>query len=312
MLEKEELLAQINRDVPAGVDWRAGAQHYVARCFELMGRQNVERYALTKPLSLVGRDDPAPAIVENVQYLYNFANALALVRPRFGARVLDVACGGGWVSHFLSRMGYWTYGIDISADFIGLASERLAGDSTLHLSAEAAAARFKILDIEASPLPDHLRGTFDIVWMESCLHHFVDPVGALDHLSDALRPDGIVVLIEFENRAGPIKDEYLAVMREYDTLERPLSRAELEHALRLSGLTEHEFVGTVNGWFSPRDPAASAVADVLVGGASQMNLAICAKQAERLDEVFPFRHCGQTTPVMRRVSRRRWWQRLLA
>ncbi|MEB2504653.1 class I SAM-dependent methyltransferase [Burkholderia sp. BCCIQ04A] len=289
MLSKDELVAQMNREIPAGVNWKAGAERYVASCFEKMGRETIELYSANKPFGTVASDDPAPAIVECVHYLNNFANALALLKPRLGSRVLDVACGGGWVSHYLSKLGYWTFGIDISSDFIDLARHRLAGDPSLKLTSSDAASRFQVLDIEAARLPEHLRGTFDIIWLESCLHHFVDPVEALEHLAEGLSPDGIIVLIEFENRIAGIKDEYMQVMREFDTLERPYARWELENALDLVGLSEREFVGSVNGWYSPLDPSTAYLGQATISGADQMNLAICSRRPERLDALFPHR-----------------------
>jgi hypothetical protein len=186
-------------------------------------------------------------------------------------------------------MGLWTYGIDISRDFVELAKKRLKGDELLKISSEEVESRFSVIDIERTGLPPHLRGTFDIVWLESCLHHFVDPVSVLRNLAEVLKPDGLIVLIEFENRQGAIKDEYMSVMRKFDTLERPYAREELENALHIVGLAEYEFLGTVNGWFSPHDPLAPQMGEILVNSASQMNLAICAKQKGRLNEIFPHR-----------------------
>ncbi|PWK30844.1 class I SAM-dependent methyltransferase [Pseudomonas sp. OV226] len=289
MLNRESLLQAINEDIPKGVDWKAGAEKYVAAFVEKLGREGIEEFAMNKPFSSVGASDPGPAITESVHYINNFANALQFLKPPLGSRILDVACGGGWVSHLLSKMGYWTYGIDISEDFVNLAARRLSRDASLSVSETEAASRFSVHDIETSPLPSHLVGTFDYIWLESCLHHFVDPITALEHLSAALKPDGVIVLIEFENRRGEIKPEYMEVMREFDTLERPYPRDHLVNALHIAGLTQVEFIGTVNGWFSPSDPMAPIMGDLLLDSAEQMNLAICAKKQGRLDEIFPHR-----------------------
>ena len=48
-----ELLAEINAEVPAGVDWRAGALRYVAAEFEKHGTEAVTRYLLSKPFAPV-------------------------------------------------------------------------------------------------------------------------------------------------------------------------------------------------------------------------------------------------------------------
>src|SRR5580765_6992025 len=276
-----ELLNRINKDVPPGVDWKAGARRYVENCFGKMGREYVESYSMTKPFLTVG-DDPVISLAEMTHYLQNFANALSLIHPPKGSRFLDVACGGGWVSHYLSKLGYWTYGIDISADFIDLAIRRLSSDPSISVAPAEARERFQLLDVEADPIPKGLHGTFDYVWMESCLHHFHDPLSALQHLADALKPEGVLILIEFENQVGGIKDQYMQVMKEFDTLERPYVRADLEAALDYVGLTHREFVAALNGWFSP-----DAVPELHMRPiADAMNIAVCAKTTEPIDRLF--------------------------
>jgi SAM-dependent methyltransferase len=287
MSSRSELLDLINKDIPKGVDWKLGAERYVANCFDKMGRKFVEDYSLTKPLSYSLSEGPNRMILESVHYLNNFTNVLSLLKPQTGARVLDVACGGGWVSHFLARMGFWTFGIDISEDFIELAGKRLAIDPFLNLTPESAAERFMVLDIERNGLPSELRGSFDYVWLESCLHHFVDPITALEHLRDALKPDGVIILMEFENRVGAIKDEYMEVMRDFDTLERPYARSELRAVLDMAGLKEVEFFGAVNGWFSPKNAISANLGEAVLMGAEETNLALCARQPGRLDGLFP-------------------------
>jgi SAM-dependent methyltransferase len=290
MLTKADLLAEMNRDIPAGVDWKAGARAYVASCFEKYGREPIERYSMNKPFNMISEGaDPRAAIAESVGYLRNLTNALAFLQLRGGSRILDVGCGGGWVSHSLSKMGYRTFGIDISDDFIGLARKRLAADPWLGLTAEEAESRFAVHDIEAAPLPTQFNNSFDAIWLESCLHHLVDPISALAHLATALNDRGVIVLIEGENRLGPFKEQYLAVMREFATLERPYARSELERALVMAGLPCYEFVGTIDGWFSPRDPVAQNADQLLSTSAGMMNLTVCGKSDRSLARLFPHR-----------------------
>ena len=105
MLTKADLLAEMNRDIPAGVDWKAGARAYVASCFEKYGREPIERYSMNKPFSLMGEGaDPRAMIAESVGYLRNLANALAFLQLRGGSRILDVGCG---VDGFLIRSAKW-------------------------------------------------------------------------------------------------------------------------------------------------------------------------------------------------------------
>ena len=287
MLTKRDLLAEINRDLPVGVDWKAGARSYVANCFEKSGREPTERHSMNKPFVAMSEDaDPRAALAESVGYLCNLANALGFLQLKGGSRILDVGCGGGWVSHSLSKMGYDTFGIDIANDFVELARRRLAADPWLRLTAKEAEDRFVVHDIEAAPLPAQFNNSFDAIWLESCLHHLVDPISALTHLATALNEGGVIVLIEGENRLGPIKEQYLAVMREFATLERPYARSELERVLVMAGLPCVEFVGAINGWFSP---FAQNAEQVVLRSAEAMNLAICAKSEYALARLFTHR-----------------------
>ena len=286
-MTNEHLLARINAELPSGIDWRAGALSYVRAIFEKRTRAFYERYSCTKPLNSVGADDNwEPLLAECVHYLQNFVNMVALLKMPPASRWLDVACGGGWVSHYLARFGYKTFGFDVSDDMIELARKRLSEDPYLDLSPDSVRAMFASHDIERSPLPDHLHARFDVAVLESALHHFFDPIAALSYIGDALTDDGVAVIIEGENRTGPIKPEWLAVMREFDTLERPYPRVDLEAIFRAAGFEYYEFVAPINGWFSLRSPFAQNANVHLESIAAAMNMAICAKSPEPLHRLF--------------------------
>jgi SAM-dependent methyltransferase len=284
------LLAEINAEVPPGVDWRAGALRYVSAEFAKHGTEAMTRYLLSKPFAPLAPGGPGGGaqLVEDVEYLLNFANLVALLDLPGRARVLDVACGSGWVSHFLSRMNYDAHGFDICPDMVELTRRRLREDPLVGAAgAEGLPDRFFVLDAEREELPVALRGTFDAVVMESCVHHFLDPVSALRHIAAGLKEDGIAVVIEGENRQGPIRPEYLAVMREFDTLERPYTRAQMERMLRLAGLPAFRFLGRVNGWFSPDEPVVPTLPAAVRADADARNLAVCARTPAALARVLP-------------------------
>ena len=112
----------------------------------------------------------------------------------------------------LARLGYLPTGIDISQEFIDLARRRIRED--LYLARDVELGRpgsnpeeiFFQHNIEKEPLNDQFLETFHVAILESCLHHFVDPIAALRHISMALRDDGLVLILEGENRNGPIRD----------------------------------------------------------------------------------------------------------
>lgn len=283
------LLAEINAEVPPGVDWRAGALRYVAAEFAKHGREAMTRYLLSKPFAPVAPGGPGggPALTENVEYLLNFVHLVQLLDLPGGARVLDVACGSGWVSHFLARMHYEAHGFDISPDMVALTKRRLREDPLLDAQRAAMDGRFFVLDAEREALPEALHGSFDAVVMESCVHHFLDPLAALSHIAAGLKEDGIAVVIEGENRQGPIRPEYLAVMREFDTLERPYTRSQMERLLPLAGLPAFRFLGRVHGWYAPDDPRVPVLPEMLRDDAGARNLAVCARTPAALARVLP-------------------------
>jgi SAM-dependent methyltransferase len=171
---------------------------------------------------------------------------------------------------------------------VELTKRRLREDPLLEdAGAEGLDGRFFVLDAEREELPVALRGTFDAVVMESCVHHFLDPVSALSNIAVGLKEDGIAVVIEGENRRGPIRPEYMAVMREFDTLERPYTRSQMERMLPLAGLPAFRFLGRVNGWFSPDDPRVPLLPQMLRDDAEARNCAICARSPAALARVLP-------------------------
>ena len=99
---------------------------------------------------------------------------LELVSNHDGVRVLEVGCGTGkWLS-LLASAGCEVAGIEPSAQMLALARVRVNGDLR-----EGAA--------EALPWPD---AWFDYVVYINALHHFVDPVQALQESFRVLRPGG--------------------------------------------------------------------------------------------------------------------------
>jgi SAM-dependent methyltransferase len=287
-ITKKELLNDINCDIPPGVDWRAGAQSYLQKCFSNAdSRESVELYSLIKPFAYVlpGMD----TLPELIWYFSNFVNLIHLLRPLPGSRFLDVACGGGWLSHFLSKMKYETIGIDVSSDFIALAMRRMLSDPHLGLPVDKVEKMFFVHDVESEPLGEAYLKSFDFAILESCLHHFYDPISALINITEALKPDGVAVIMEGENREGPIKPDYLRIMHEFHTMERPYTRQQLEALMIMAGLPHFEFLGRINGWWSPRDPAIPHLGDHVLQSANASNLVVATKSPERLAMLFPFR-----------------------
>ena len=107
-------------------------------------------------------------------------------RLRAGARVLDVGCGHG-ASTIIMAAAFPNsefVGIDYHAESIETARRRARERGIKNLRFEVATAK------------DYVGRDFDLVCFMDCLHDLGDPVGALVHARDALKPDGKVMLVE--------------------------------------------------------------------------------------------------------------------
>jgi 2-polyprenyl-3-methyl-5-hydroxy-6-metoxy-1,4-benzoquinol methylase len=293
MRKKSDILKELNRDLP-NFDWKCGAKKYVEYYIRKLGREFIEQYSFSKPLASLPETNFEAQLEENVAYFYNFVNTMQLLRLPRRARVLDVACGGGWFSHYLTRMGYSTFGFDICTDFVALAKRRLATDPLIPLDVPSIEDLFIVHDIEAEPLGSAHTEVYNAAILESCLHHFEDPIAALIHLAQALKPDGIMVVIEGENRVGSISKDFRTEMENTETLERSFPRRLLSEILELAGLNHYEYVGSVNGWFSMGDPRVKSLSAIAQDDCGRKNMVICAKTETALARYFPWRESSSS------------------
>jgi len=100
---------------------------------------------------------------------------LDAARVEMGLRVLDLACGPGFVAGAARGRGALVTGLDFSAAMIALARAAHPG------------IRFEEGDAEALPFAE---GSFDTVVANFGIHHVPDPVRALSEARRVLRPGG--------------------------------------------------------------------------------------------------------------------------
>jgi SAM-dependent methyltransferase len=109
-----------------------------------------------------------------------------LSRP--GARIADVGCGAGWSTIALA-MAYpaaTLVGLDIDQPSIGLALENVKNSP--------ATSRIDFTLADAAELP--ASGPFDVIFAFECLHDMPDPVRVLAKSKQALRPGGVMVIMD--------------------------------------------------------------------------------------------------------------------
>ena len=241
---KVKFLKEVNSRVPADIDWKQGARAYLSN---LLANPDgdLETFHLLKPFRADGNFD------EFFSEMYGFLNMIKLSKLKVDDRVLDVACGPGWTSHYLAKLGMDVLGIDISRELVNLAEKRVRGESFGTYPNRKLNAKFVVHDIEEAPLPQ--QEFFEFALFESALHHFYDPVSALSNVAESLKPEGIIGITE--GVAPALNSKWhlnnLELMERYHTLERPYSRAQLIELLEICGFGYYEFFSKVNGFFNP-------------------------------------------------------------
>jgi ubiquinone/menaquinone biosynthesis C-methylase UbiE len=104
-----------------------------------------------------------------------------------GSRILDMACGAGFLTIAAKRAGFDATGLD-SSDFMIEEANRCAKEAGVDV-------RFVSGDAASVPFED---GSFDCVIIRNSLWAFFDPVKALKEASRVLRKDGVLVIIDNE------------------------------------------------------------------------------------------------------------------
>jgi 2-polyprenyl-3-methyl-5-hydroxy-6-metoxy-1,4-benzoquinol methylase len=130
----------------------------------------------------------------------------------YGARIADIGCGAGWSTIALAR----AYP---SASVVGVDVDELSIQAAKTNAEEAGIAdRVSFTVAEGEALGD--LGPFDAAFAFECVHDMPRPVDVLAAIYDAVRPDGLVVIMD-----EAVADEFVApgdpveqVMYGYSTL----------------------------------------------------------------------------------------------
>jgi SAM-dependent methyltransferase len=239
------------------VDWKQGAREYFCQLLVTEGIHN-RRYELVKPFQ------GGPNYTSFYDDMYAFVTMVEKLNLPPGASILDVGCGGGWVSHYLAKLGYRVTGVDICDELLAIAKERIESDPYPPYVDKPFETEFVELDIEAEPMPEG--DPFDCVLFLSSLHHFYNPIQAIRHSITRLKSDGCLAIMEASApEPGSEYDETnRELMEKYGTLERPLSRSHLIAVLDLCGFVHRHFYQPVNGLFLPNQASLEKVrSDIL-------------------------------------------------
>lgn len=217
-----------------GIDYKKAAIDYP-------GKLSAERlhHLRTKPFYNLANKlpkfrDSRGMDAETHREFCDFANiAVALELPP-GARILDVACGSGWLSEYFARLGYDVTGIDISHDLVRISEDRVRGLPYGVDPETALRCRFLAHDVEGAPLGEK----FDALVCYDAMHHFADEQTVTRNLAAMLEVGGLLFILEGTKppRDSPGEAELIDVMERFETLESPFDAAYLRQILDQNGL----------------------------------------------------------------------------
>jgi SAM-dependent methyltransferase len=184
---------------------------------------------------------------ETARHFYDFANMAVVLGLRADAKILDVACGPGWLSEYFARLGYDITGIDISQGLIETARERLARVPYQVDQETPLTCRFLTHDIEAAPLAEK----FDAIICYDSLHHFEDEEKVFRHLARMLDVGGLLFILEGNKPAkgSATERELQRFMETYKTLESPFTGEYLRSLIDEHGFAVVGDYVSVNGLF---------------------------------------------------------------
>jgi SAM-dependent methyltransferase len=118
--------------------------------------------------------------------------ALRLIAPQPGQRVLDIGCGFGDTTQRIAGLvgdSGEAVGMDAAARFIEAARSDAA-------EAGVANARFEVADVQTDPFEDR----FDMAFSRFGTMFFTNPVAALRNVREALQPGGRLVMVVWRRR----------------------------------------------------------------------------------------------------------------
>jgi SAM-dependent methyltransferase len=120
-----------------------------------------------------------------------------------GSRVLEIGCGTGQATIDLAIRGYAVVAVEIGAELAAIARRRLAD----YPDAEVIVADFERWELPAEP--------FDAV-VSATAFHWIDPEIRFGKAADALRPSGMLAIIDTDHVAGGTEPFFVDVQDCYE------------------------------------------------------------------------------------------------
>ncbi len=140
------------------------------------------------------------------------------------AEILDVGCGGGFLSNELARQGYKVTGVDLSPESVRVAA----------LYDETKTVKYAVADAFHLPFPDH---SFDALTAMDFLEHVENPDLVIKEFSRVLRPGGLFFFHTF-NR-NPLAWLVIIKLLEWFIKNTPKNMHVINLFIKPSELTEY-------------------------------------------------------------------------
>ncbi len=128
----------------------------------------------------------------------NVVPMIELAAPKSSDRVLDVACGMGFVALRFAPHARAVLGVDLTPEMVDLAKKFAAEKKVPNVE-------YLVGNAEDLKFPD---ASFEIVSCRFSFHHFGNPEKALREMKRVLAPGGRIALYDFLANADPAKAKF--------------------------------------------------------------------------------------------------------
>ena len=186
-------------------------------------------------------------------------------------RVLDVACGPGFLTRQFASVAGEVVGIDVTNKFLTMAAAAAKKDGLSNLS-------FQQGDVNELPFE---AASFDIVCCRAAFHHFPQPERVLSEMSRVLKPGGTIAIVDLivsEDKAKANYHNKMEVLID-PSHARGLPLSEFRTLLANAGLEvlhtfESQIDSSMEDWIAHGAPAESVADEIraLVGAAISNDL----------------------------------------
>ena len=206
------------------------------------------------------------------------ARLVATVAPQANDRVLDVACGPGYVAEAFARVCREVVAVDLTEAPLRIAEERCRARGLANVS-------FLVGHVEQLPFAD---GALDLVICRLAVHHFAHPQRVVAEMARVCRKGGTVALEDTaasEHGARAAYQHRIEVLRD-PSHTRTLPLSELLLLLRDAGIETHT---VVTGAVIPEVERWMATTKTPPENAVEVRRLIERDLAENLSGTRPFR-----------------------